>query len=322
MSSYIKKLSALLFSAAILLSVVIALFQLQTIIDWWKLRGYQPSLAIEQLAMNSGMSDEGKKLFYVHDPQLVNDKKVFREKCVFEEFTIVLGCYISHQRIYIFDISDERLAGAEEVTVAHEMLHAAYDRLSLQERDSLERQLSAVLETLTDKRILQTIQSYRDSNPSIVPNELHSILGTELRDLTPELEKHYSRYFSDRKKVVSLAERYATEFTKRKEQISEYDRQLEQKQGRIVTLNASLSELGSELEREQRRLNSLRSNPEAFNREVEQYNNKVDQFNGIIEQLQKITDEYNQLVDDRNAIAIEERNLIEAIDTSTRPLRQ
>ena len=81
------------------------------------------------------MTDKGRNLFYVYDPQLL-DKDGFNTQCTIEEQSIVLGCY-DGSGIYLYDISDVRLEGVEEVTSAHEMLHAAYGRLSAKEKSGL-----------------------------------------------------------------------------------------------------------------------------------------------------------------------------------------
>src|SRR5690606_25698564 len=119
------------------------------------------------------------RLFYVHNPELLN-KVDFQGKCLHTEETIVLGCYITNSKIYVFDVSDERLHGVEEVTAAHEMLHAAYDRLNAKEKTRIDGMLSEVFNQSTDERLKATVESYRKRDPSVVPNELHSIIGTEI----------------------------------------------------------------------------------------------------------------------------------------------
>ncbi len=43
----------------------------------------------------------------------------------------ILGCYNPSSRdIYIYNVTNSELDGVKEVTAAHEMLHAAWERLS------------------------------------------------------------------------------------------------------------------------------------------------------------------------------------------------
>lgn len=284
------------------------------ILDWWRLRDYKPSAIIISLADESGMNSLGRRLFYVHDPAVL-DKSQFRNNCTVGEATIVLGCYITHRRIYIYDVEDERLEGVEEVTAAHEMLHAAYDRLSPSEKESLGKLLDDAFERVTDQRVIENVATYRTQDPSIVHNELHSILGTEVRQLPQALEEYYKKYFVQRLAVVEKAERYATEFQAREDKITAFDEQLSQKNGEITRLQAELREKSNALALEKKRIEGLRNDANTYNMAVVSYNADVNSYNTQVNQVKKLIDEYNVIVVERNAIAFEERELVEAIDT-------
>ncbi len=311
-----KVLKSILSAATLaLLGVFIwGALNVQKVSDWWILRSYTPSPVVAELATNASLNDEGRRLFYIYDPQLLA-KENFKGKCTVGEETIVLGCYISTDGIYILDVGDERLEGVEEVTAAHEMLHAVYDRLSGSERQRIDTLLLNYFETLNNSRLNQTIQNYRARDPNIVANELHSILGTEYSNLPAGLEAHYSKYFIDRQTVVARAEKYASEFEKRETQIKDFD-------ARLATLNTQIEEFQINLEfknsalgQERQNLESLRGNPDAYNQAVPVYNNSVNQFNRDLEELKVKIDNYNRLVKERNVIALEEQELVKAIDT-------
>src|SRR5690606_3442881 len=108
---------------------------------------------------------------------------------------IVLGCFVEGQGIYLYNVSDERLDGVKEVTAAHEVLHAGYSRLSSRDKARINHLLDQAFQANNDERIKETVETYRKRDPSIVSNELHSILATEARELPSELEEHYRRYF-------------------------------------------------------------------------------------------------------------------------------
>jgi hypothetical protein len=171
------------------------------------------------------MTPGARRLFYVYRPVL-EDKGSFNQHCSNSEQTIVLGCYIEHQGIYLYNISDQRLNGVIEVTAAHEMLHGAYDRLSDKERQRIDGLTAGVAASLTDERIKSTVENYRKKDPSVVPNELHSILATEVRNLPPDLEAYYGRYFTNRKAIVDLADQYKQAFTEREDHVKSIDAQL------------------------------------------------------------------------------------------------
>ncbi len=284
------------------------------ILDWWRLRDYTPTAEISALASASGMSSLGEKYFYVHDPVLLV-KNTFRKSCTVGEATIVLGCYITNQRIYLYNVNDERLAGVEEVTAAHEMLHAAYDRLNPAEKDRVNSLLEDAYSRVTDKRLRENIASYESRDPGVVLNELHSILGTEVRDLPKDLETYYRRYFDDRSRVLALSEAYAGEFAAREDKIKAYDAQLSQLNGEIVRYQVDLKEQNSELQAKKKEINGLKADPDAYNQAVNAYNADVTTYNALVEKVKGLVATYNNIIEERNAIAVEERELVQAIDT-------
>lgn len=294
----------------------------QDIVDWWKLRNYTPSPRIAEIVEDAQFTEEAERLFYVNDPAILSDKAEFAESCRTSREIIVLGCHVSNQKIYIYDVDDERLQGIIEVTAAHEMLHAAFDRLSLDEQERITRLLEEEYKTLQleNDRLRKTIDSYRDRDPSIVPNELHSILGTEVRNLSSPLEKYYATYFFDRGAVVSLAEEYENEFIKRDEKRASFDATLSRLKGDIARLEADISQQSQALQMERSLLESLRNDPETFNAGIPVYNSNVNAYNVTVEQLKLKIESYNEVVKQINEITVEERELIEAIDSRVEKL--
>ncbi len=290
--------------------------QRYTVTDWWKLRNYKPAPVIASMADAASLSDKGRKIFYVNNPEL-KPKTNFRSFCDIAEQSIVLGCYLSTQNIYILDVTDDRLEGVEQVTAAHEMLHAAWDRLSNSDKKKLTKLLYTEEAKLTDQRIKDTLASYRQSGgESIIPNEMHSIFGTELRNLSPELEQHYKQYFKSRSVVVALAESYAAAFTEREAKIAEFDTELNNLKAEIDKFEVELKSQSASLDAEYQNMLSLRqSNPSLYNSKVNEFNLQVRSYNQQAGKADKLVEEYNQIVEQRNAIAGEEKELIQAIDT-------
>lgn len=201
---------------ALLLAAGVALFYFrQAIVDQVTVWNFTPSAELVSLADRGGLNDEGRFYLYASQAQ-ISDKTEFNAKCgsLQNERTVVLGCYTgSNGQIYIYDITDTQLDGVRETTAAHEMLHAAYDRLSASERNYVDSLLVAEESKIIDERLLGLIDEYKKSEPTQVVNELHSIFGTEVRDLSPELEAYYAQYFTDRLAVVTLKEKYEKVFT-------------------------------------------------------------------------------------------------------------
>jgi predicted nucleic acid-binding Zn-ribbon protein len=288
----------------------------QNIEDWWRLRDYTPPKQVQDLASATKMNDEGRKLFYVYEPAL-NDKTAFNQNCTDSEKTLVLGCYVSKQGIYIFDVTDERLAGIEEVTAAHEMLHVAYERLSNRERRWVDNMVVNAFKDVTNERIKTTVQQYREKDPSVVPNELHSILATEVRNLPDELDVYYRRYFTNRSAVVDLSERYEKAFTEREAKVASYDKQLSELKKQIDTLEKSLEERLAKLNAEKSRMDTLLAQKQydSYNAAVPSFNAQVRSYNSAAAEARKLIEDYNQMVGNRNAVASEENELIKAIDS-------
>lgn len=311
-----KRFVSILVTAAVAALPFVAIWQRQAIFDWWQLRGYTPSAEIVRLADNTTMTDAGRHLFYVYHAEL-QDKEAFNQSCQFSEHSIVLGCYVGGRGIYIYNVTDERLNGIEEVTAAHEVLHAAYDRLSSKERARIDGLTEAVLQSLTNQRIKDSVEAYRKRDPSVVPNELHSIIATEVRDLPAELEAYYVRYFKDRKTIVSYSEKYEQVFTQRKARAAELVRQIESLRAQIDAKNAELAERRARLEAEYRALESQRTTaePESFNARVRAYNASVRAYNAAVQESYVLIDRHNALVAEYNQVVIEEKELIKAIDS-------
>lgn len=285
------------------------------IYDTLRLRGYQPPAQIAQLATDTALNDKSRRLFYVYHPAL-EEKQAFNDNCKSTEKTIILGCYVSGTGIYLYNVTDARLNGVVQVTAAHETLHAAYERLDGKEKQRVNGLIDDAYAKVTSQRIKDTIEDYRRHGADIT-NELHSILGTEVRSLPAELEQHYARYFTNRLKVVEYSEKYEQVFTERKQKVAEADRQLEALKQQINAGEANLDALSQELKNERARLDRLLASKDyaAYNAAVPGFNSRVNAYNAQVGQVRRLIDQFNALVAERNSIAAEENDLYKAIDS-------
>jgi len=309
-----------IFVSLLLLAVPIFIWwKFQALEDWWLLRNYTPPTSIVNLAGQDTMTDSAKHIFYVNHPQLISDVNTFRQNCKQDEQTVILGCYHSRQTgIAIFDVSEKRLNGVEQVTAAHEMLHAAYERLDKKTKDNIDKQLIEYYKNdLKDKRILDTISLYKKTEPESIIDEMHSVFGTEASNLPGPLEKYYSRYFVKRSAVVAYVNKYDSEFNRLQNVIDKYDVQLQSQKDQIQTQQQQLRDEANSLNTERQRLNSLRQNSDdrAYNSAVAEFNNRVSDYNQSVASLQAQITDYNDLVRERNDVAKQLGNLYAAIDT-------
>lgn len=279
-----KKLVKLGFSLLLIILAVWVFTHRQALQDQLALAGYEPSAAIADLAADASLSPLGTKLFYVTDPEL-HGKDTFSQVCqgLGDEKSNVLGCFTG-QRIYIYDVPDERLSGVREVTAAHEMLHAAYMRLSGDERQRVDDLIRKQLETNVAPHVEELIAIYERLEPDQILNEMHSILATEQRDLLPELEQYFSQYFDDRDIVVSLSDEYRSVF----ESLRREQQQLAEEIDTLAT--------------------QINDNTEALNRQINEYNVAVEAFNARASSgtmsRQEFEQERAQLTEERNAIEV------------------
>jgi uncharacterized coiled-coil DUF342 family protein len=228
------------------------------------------------------------------------------------------------QRIFLFDVADPRFDGVKQVTAAHEMLHAAYERLSAADKQHINAMLKPIIDGMKDQRILDLIQLYNKEEPGELYNEMHSILGTEYADLTPQLETYYKQYFQDRSVIVNFAARYQEVFTDSTNKLSEYDDQLNSLKPQIDQDNAALKQMQAELQTESSQLDQYRksSQVDLYNQLVPAYNAKVSQFNDLIAQTRAMVDQYNALVQERNAQATAQNDLYNSLDSTYQPAQQ
>lgn len=311
----------------LLVLVVVALNQ-QNIVDWWKLRDYQAPVSVSSLATQDTMSNYARKVFYVNKP-MVENKLKFSKSCPNDtkEQSIVLGCYHSDQAgIYLLSVSDQRLNGVEQVTAAHEMLHAAYDRLSSSERRRVDKLLEDYYKNhLNDPRIIKTIDDYKRTEPKDLVNEMHSIFGTEIANLPPQLEDYYQRYFTNRPKIAAYAAKYQGEFSSRQTTVDSADQQLSVLKSEIETSEFDLNRKQITIDNERQKLVSLRNNGNlaSYNAGVPIYNNLVDEYNKQVQTVRNLIARYNQIVERRNAVALEEDQLVNALSNSdVEPINQ
>ncbi len=314
-----KSLIKFVFGVVLIVGAVWVVMNRQAVVDWARLLNYTPSAEVKQLADNTQLEQKARDLFYVSDPQ-IQDSATFNESCSANEKSIVLGCYKA-QRIYLYNIEDARFSGIKEVTAAHEMLHAAYERMSTTEKQRVDDMLRPLVENIKDPRLLELVKLYNETEPGELYNEMHSILATESAELTPELENYYKQYFKDRKVVIGYTNQYQAIFTESKNKIDDYDRRLNDMKPQIDQTNATLQRMQGEVEAQNAQLNQYRARNQIsqYNALVPIYNAKVAEFNALIETTRSLVNTYNQLVQERNNQVAAQDNLYDSINSNYQP---
>ena len=286
--------------------VFVAVAYGQQLLDTVLAARFTPPYEIKKVDERLALTDKAQTLFYASHPA-IEEEVAFHESCQSSErTTAMLGCYYRRQ-IYLFNITNKELDGAVEVTAAHEMLHAAYERLPFFERPKVDRMIEAEYEKLkNDKDLASLVGYYQKSEPGELTNELHSIIGTTFADLDPELERYYGQYFKNRSAIVSMNQTYNTVFKK--------------VQTQSVELAASINKQGPEIETELAKYNTDRNQIEM---DIESFNQRAagggfgseSSFRVARSALVTRSNELNQRRADINARVAEYNKLVEQLKT-------
>ncbi|MCL2451896.1 hypothetical protein FWD20_03465 [Candidatus Saccharibacteria bacterium] len=297
-----------------------AVLNRQNIIDQITVWQFNMPSAVAALADDSGMSVRGKFVFHASRPEL-NDHVAFNQNCEMRESqAVILGCFAGG-RIFIFNVTDPRIYGIRTVTAAHEMLHAAYARLSASERKKVDRLLEKQFERTTDQTLLDLIEIYEKAEPGQKLNELHSLFGTEVSDLDSELEAYYEKYFADRARVVTIYQEYHQVFADLSAEVSALEKQLESESRAIAAALAEHEKGTSELAADITEFNNCAdtlncfASQAAFDRARAALMTRQAKLKETADQINAQVEKYNAGVADLNALGIEAKRLNQSIDS-------
>jgi hypothetical protein len=184
----------------------------QPVLDRIRAAQFEPTAAVKALASDLKLTDSGSLYFEASQPQ-VEAQQAFNDGCGQQHETNnpILGCYV-RQQIYIYDVTNSKLRGIEQTTAAHELLHAVYERMGVDEKRQLNAELEQAYQKLKTPELSARMEYYKKTEPGERLNELHSILGTEFSHLGPVLENHYAQYFTDRASLVGYYRDYHSVF--------------------------------------------------------------------------------------------------------------
>lgn len=285
----------------------------QYVIDQINVWNYQPTVAIEEIVDDIDLTDSGIFYLYVTHPE-VESAAEFNVSCPQREVNNpILGCYTG-ERIFIYDVTDESLAGIKQVTAAHELLHAAWDRLGESDRESIIDLLKKEYESIKDPEFHERMGYYERTEPGEYYNELHSIIGTEQKTISPELEEYYQRYFDDRQLIVGYHGMYSSVFESLEsrseslyEQLVALDKQIDSKRAaytqNLAALSADIIDFNERADagdfssttqffNERNQLNARKNQLEAdrieLNSLVDVYNVKYNEYKEVASQIQQL----------------------------------
>jgi hypothetical protein len=169
-----------------------------------------PAAEVVAVADKSYLTEEGRALLYSSRPRIVASADV-AEACDRRADDPPSGCYSLLDGIVLHQPSDPRVADFAVTTMAHELLHAAYDRLGDGEMLVLHDLLEAEIARIpADDPVHASIEWSVGEHEASRETELFAYLGSQVRPeggFAPELEAVYARYFTDRAALVGVYER-------------------------------------------------------------------------------------------------------------------
>ena len=251
---------------------------------------------ITALANQAGLNDQGKFLLAASKTEL-QGSNTFKPGLTSDDSQTIIEGYYQAQRIYVYDVTNPKVSGMMAVTAAHEMLHAAYERLSSKDKASVDAQIQAYIPHIKNQDIKDMMTYYAKAEPGQELNELHSMLATEEPNLPAGLEAYYKRYFTNRAAVIAVDEQESAIFTGLKNQIdalqqkmtaesaditakeASYDTAVNQLNADIAAYNAGQSSTTYDALIAQQ--NALEGLSATINAEIDQYNSEVPQMNAL-----------------------------------------
>jgi hypothetical protein len=291
----------------------------QAYADQWVVWTEPPPTRIEQLAGDLDLSESGRRIFFASRPQL-DAATDFQQHCPLEG-DVVLGCY-GGKRIYVYEVTDERLAGTIEATAAHELLHAYYDRLGPERAARIDRLVAAYVATLpADDENRRTVEGYPEAQRA---DEWHSRVGISYTSLTAELEAHYAEVFLDRARVIAYTTGSTAELDGYANRIDQLSAELETASAdlekRSAAYDTATSTLATDIETFNRRAdNGSFTTREAFDAERAALLERQEALEGDRSRLNADVSAYNAKLQELKTLDAERAELFSQLDSRSAP---
>lgn len=288
--------------------------------DYFAAQNYKPTTEIEKITKKIKPTAFAKNIFYASNPQVENSDE-FNQNCRNrEEDSAVLGCYKSGQ-IHVFDVQNSKLKGVKDVTAAHELLHAIWERMNSDEKDKIGKLLEAQYEKSKDPEFEKLMESYDRTEPGEKINELHSLIGTEQIELSKELEDHYAKFFENRKEIAEIYQGYNNNFKTLKNKTEALTAELKKIKPEIEELTKKYNSDSEELEAEISEFNTNAKNRH-YKSQSEFYRDRsklVAEINKLTESrvnLNSLINSYNSKIKELQESSIEQNELYKSINSN------
>jgi chromosome segregation ATPase len=166
---------------------------------------------------------------------------------------------------------------------------------------------------------------YERTEPGQRDNELHSLIGTEVRDIGDELEQYYKKYFADRSKVVALHEKYESVFAQLQEKADTLTSKLNALSASIETDTGKFNEQAKQFESDKESFRQ-RANGGGFDSQA-QFDSeratllaRADELIAFRASIEKDIQTYNRLASELNKLSVQAADLNKSINSSLAPV--
>lgn len=261
---------------------------------------YQPSREIATIFEHIDLTSKGERILRASRAELQNAEN-FNTNCSNSTSEIsVLGCYYDW-RIYIYNIKNEELDGIKETVLAHELLHAVWQREKSWAKDELK---SLLRETYDDYKngLEEHMKNYSDEN---FVDELHSVIGTQIEpsSLPIKLRNHYAEIFRNHGQIVAYFDKYNDKFLSLRKKLSETS----------TKINSMKKEIESKRATYHKKTKTLSDDIDIFNSNAAHgyYNNNKTQLDYDRTKLVARQDALNEEFQELNVLINETNKLIE-----------
>lgn len=289
--------------------------------DYIKASAYQPTDEMKTIIEGLDLTDRGQRIYKATSPNL-DSRDVFNEKCDSHNKEVyVLGCYLTGDDvIHLYNVEESELSGIKEATAAHELLHAVYNRLPFWEKSSLNGKMKKVYDELSDDNdIKESMKLYGEND---FYDELHSRLGTEIKELPQGLEDHYAAIFNNQDKIVDYYNQYSDTFKKLEDEVNSIAKRLGELQKSIDDEESRLQTTSTELNK---RIEDYNSRVRAHNytsenviiAEGEKLQAEINTINAAYDSLNKSIDEYNNLIVEYNNSVVHTNKVFNSINSNS-----
>ena len=282
---------------------------------------FSESAEISSIKTNLELTGGADVVFRATKPKLLKEDQ-FNNICRDDDAYIsILGCYVNDE-ISLYDIKSSELNGIVESTAAHELLHAVWKRMDDGEKNRIGELLNAVYnDELYNKELKNELSNYSSDE---LLDELHSRVGTEIKNLPKELEEHYAKYFRNQDVVVKFYEKYNEIFKEIKKERDELESEM-QNINTIIGQKAILyKEKNNSLSSRVLEFNQCAETPGCFTSTGEFYAKRSEllaeqaELNADYEEINVLIDDYNSLIKKYNANVLKEKNFDNIINSNVK----